>query len=99
MPLSGLYSYDLLSSNSEYCDKFMYWPSDLAERQNFFKKKQNKVVSKYTKPEMKLISLMLVRAVTDLAYMPSAQAKSLEFNPEYLWKLWKNMQTYQNGNN
>ena len=67
----------------------MYWPSDLVEGPNSSERQQNKVVSKYTDPEMKRFSLMVVRAVKDLAYMPSAQAKSLEFTPEFLLKLRK----------
>ena len=76
--LQGAHTYRLLALR-EYCDRFMYLPYSIRNRKTF-------TVSMYKHERMRQFSLDVVRCVTDLAFMPTKQAREMEFNPEYLFK-------------
>lgn len=49
----------------------------------------NRVVSMYKDEKMRLLSIDVVRCVSDLAYMPESLGREMEFNPLYLEKIRK----------
>ena len=61
--LQGLHTYNVLA-NKTYYDKYMYLPYSLKDRKTF-------IVSMYKDPKMKQLSIDVVRATIDLAYMPT----------------------------
>lgn len=67
--LNGLHTYNVLA-NKEYYDKYMYLPYSLKDRKTF-------IVSMYKHEKMKQISLDVVRAAVDLAFMPTGVAREL----------------------
>ena len=76
--MQGVHNYNMLSSQT-YCDKFMYIPHSLAHRSQY-------IVSMYKNSDLRKVSVELIRYASDLAYVPTEHAKSLEFNPEALYK-------------
>ena len=51
-------------ANKTYYDKYMYLPYSLRDRKTF-------IVSMYKDQKMKQVSIDVVRAAIDLAYMPT----------------------------
>ena len=77
--MQGLYSYNILA-NPTYTHKYLYSPYSMKDRDAF-------IVSMFKHPEMRRASLDVVCCVNDLAYMSTAQALAMEFNPVYIHRV------------
>lgn len=81
--MNSVHNYNILSNQTWY-DKYMYIPYNVPKVE-----RANRVVSMYKDEKLKLLSLDVVRCVSDLAYMPEEFAKDMEFNPIYLERIRK----------
>ena len=76
--MEGVHNYNILSNQMWY-DKYMYIPYNVDHEERLLR-----CVSMYKDPDVKLLSLDVVRCASDLAYIPRGEAKDMKFDVKYL---------------